>query len=139
MMVILKPMFPRRKGPIDMVKNFWSDIEFYCINGHDKPVKFVNREGDSPFYACPKYMLMDEKHPDGHEKGEPVCPNRVSFVDATNIVEKFAAIVEESSLAGEVTDFSNFRFKYKLFNVHVLSYSDKMIKIGILNRRAVEL
>ena len=122
-----------------MIKNIWSDISFYCINGHEHPVKFVRREGESPFYACPKYMRKDEKHPDGHEADELACPNRLSFNDSASIVEKFASIVEESLLSGEVADFSGFKFKYKLYDVKVLFYSDKAIKIGVLNRRATEL
>lgn len=121
-----------------MITNVWSNISFYCNNGHEEPVKFVKREGESPFYACPRYMRRDEKHPDGHEMDEPACPNRVSFNDAASIVEKFAAVVEESILSGEITDFSNFKFNYKMYQVTILSYDDDEVQIGIINRRAIE-
>lgn len=121
-----------------MITNVWSNINFYCMNGHEEPVKFVRRDGESPFYACPRYMKRDERNPDGHEADVPACPNRLSFSDAASIVEKFASVVEESILSGEITDFSNFKFDYNMIKVRVLSYDDDEVRIGIINRKAIE-
>ena len=80
-----------------MVLNFWKshEISFYCMNGHEEPVPMVIMEGDTPFYACPRYMALDEKHPDGHGPDEPMCMNRFSLTDAEDIVMKLSKIIEE--------------------------------------------
>ncbi len=120
-----------------MIKNFWNGLELYCMHRHDEPVRMTVREGSSHFYACPKYMRMDAEHPDGHADGEPACNNRLSFADATKLVETFAAAVEESYASGEMTDFTNFRFHYKHLEARVLYYDDDRIKLGVINNRAI--
>lgn len=120
-----------------MIKNFWSKITIYCNNKHEKPIEFYVKEGQSPFYACPKYMLKDEKHPNGHTKDERACPNRLNFIDAQGIVEKFSDIVEEDLLSNENINYEGLEFKYKHYIINVLEYTDKSIKLGILNKKSI--
>ena len=72
-----------------IVKNIWDGLEFYCMN-HDEPVKMVEKRGVSTFYACPRFMLADDEHPDGHQKFEPMCKNNLSFAQAEKIVSMLA-------------------------------------------------
>lgn len=123
-----------------MILNFWNGISFYCMNGHEDPVPMVVMEGSTPFYACPKYMLKDEAHPDGHEPGEPGCPNRLSFTDAEQIVLTFSRMVEQAMEDDEIVDFTGLSFKYKMIQAKILKYRNKEdVRIGILNRRAIHV
>lgn len=119
-----------------MIQNFWNNISFYCINGHEEPVPMVVMEGSSAFYACPKYMLKDEKHPDGHEPDERACPNRISFIRANTIVEKFMKRVEADNTDNMFMDYTNMEFKYDGITVRILKYSPTDVRIGIINKRA---
>lgn len=119
--------------------NFWDKIEFYCGN-HEKPILMVIQEGQSKFYACSKYMLKDEKHPNGHDRNEKACSNRMSFDDAGNIM---MALHDEMSKASadpcESVDFNGFTFKCKSYDVTILKYNEfsGKIKLGIINRKVV--
>ncbi len=121
-----------------MITNFWKDIRFYCMN-HDKPVLMTVMSGESAFYACPKYMLKDEEHPDGHEKGEPMCMNRISFTRAQSVVDKLMEKVEKDRAAGVfAADYTGYRYNVSGIEVEVLKYSlESGMKIGILNRKAI--
>lgn len=127
-----------------MVKNIASDTKFYCMNDiHEKPVEMVFRlrtdDTHDNFYACPKYMLKDENHPDGHEADERACTNRLSFSDAGDIIAMFNKIVDDDMTNGCIADYNNFVFTYKNnIKVKVLSYGGKELKFGIYNRKAIE-
>ena len=120
-----------------MLSNFWKGLTFYCMNGHEEPLPMIYKEGRSLFYACPKYMLADDQHPDGHERYEPACPNRLSYPDAEKIVSMLADAVEESLAGDDFCDFTGYRFKLRQISVEVLRYSGGDIRLGILNRGAV--
>ena len=127
-----------------MLLNFWKgdNIRFYCTNGHEEPVEMEVKHGFSPFYACPKYMLADAEHPNGHMRDEPMCTNQLSFSDAQDIVYKLSQVVQEDILNDTITDYNGYTFKYKNIDVTVLLYDDKpsesngepSICLGILNR-----
>lgn len=129
-----------------MVLNFWKshDISFFCMNGHEEPVPMVIMEGDTPFYACPRYMAMDEKHPDGHGPDEPMCMNRFSLTDAEEVVIKLSKIIEEDILNDVYGDYNGHVYEYKKLTVTVLLYEDApddddikekpLIYLGVLNR-----
>ena len=119
-----------------MITNFSNDVEFYCIN-HAEPILLKIMTGSSKFYACPKYMVKDENHPDGHEVNERACANRLSFDDAGSILMEFNKMASESGENDEFTDFTNACFECKYYNVKVLFYSDSKICFGIINKRAV--
>ena len=119
---------------IVMLSNFWKGLSFYCINGHEQPVKMVYQEGSSVFLACPKYMLADSRHPDGHERSEAACPNRLSYSDAERIVRMLSDTVQETLAQDDFCDFTGYRFKMRQITVEVLSYADGDIRLGILNR-----
>ena len=119
----------------NMLRNLWKNATFYCLN-HDKPVPlYVIETSMTPFYACPKYMLKDETHPNGHEKDESGCGNHLSFQDSYKIMEKFNNIIEDSLANEEMIDFTGLRFKYKSIQVKILKYSDDKIDIGITNSK----
>ena len=120
-----------------MLSNFWNGISFYCMNEqHEKPIHMVYKEGNSLFFACPKYMLADEQHPDGHERFESACPNRLSYVDAEKIVRMLSDQVQETMSNDEFCNFTGYRFKLRNIQVRVLNYTDGDIRIGILNKGA---
>ena len=127
-----------------MLKNLTDKISFYCINGiHEKPVPMVFRErsddGHDDFYACPKYMLKDDAHPDGHGPDDKACLNRLGLSDAGEIISVFNRIVDEDMQENVFADYTNFSFPYKPgIQVKVLVFSDKEIRFGVLNRRAVK-
>ena len=114
------------------------------MNGHEEPVPMIIKEGASKFYACPKYMLMDDNHPDGHLRGEAACTNQMSFNDAEDIVMQFSKIVEEDLMEDVYTDYSDLTFRVKNIDVTVLLYDthsaedgEASICLGILNRATV--
>ena len=117
-----------------MLSNFWKGLSFYCVNCHEQPVKMVYKEGSSVFLACPKYMLADSRYPDGHERNEAACPNRLSYSDAEKIVSILSDSVQESLAQDDFCDFTGYRFKMRQVSVEVLHYTDGDIRLGILNR-----
>lgn len=125
-----------------MVRNFVSNPQFYCINGHEKPILMQERERTDDtkddFFACPKYMQKDEKHPDGYGEGERGCTNRLSFSDAANILLEFNKIVEEDMQDDMIVDYTNLTFNYKQIKVTVLKYGSDTLWLGIYNKRAIE-
>ena len=121
-----------------MLSNIWKGLSFYCMNGHERPVLMSFKEGSSLFYACPKYMPADSQHPDGHERYESACANRLSFSDAEKIVSMLSDAVMESLSGDDLCDFTGYRFRLKQIAVTVLKYSDGDIRLGILNRGAVD-
>lgn len=120
-----------------MIKNFWSKIKIYCGNNHNTPIEFTVKAGESPFYACPKYMLKDNKHPNGHTKDERACPNRLNFIDAQGIVEKFSDIVEKDIINDKNINYEGLEFKYKHYEIKVFKYTDNDIKISVINKKAL--
>ncbi|MGN8739544.1 hypothetical protein [Bilifractor sp. HCP3S3_D3] len=124
-----------------MILNFWAhdNIEFYCINKHKKPVKMTIMNGQTgQFYACPKYMLRDEAHPEGHDADERACSNRLSVIDAEQIVLTLSKEVEDDLVNGIMGDYTGTIIHVKQIDAKVLDYSDSKIKIGIVNRRAIK-
>ena len=121
-----------------MIKGFWKKTHFYCIHGHDEPIPMVVMEGSSPFYACPKYMRQDEKHPDGYIDGERACANRISFTRAMSVMERFMKIVEEDDAAGVICDYTGMKFSFDGIDIRILKYDPKKeIRVGVINRRAI--
>ena len=100
--------------------NTWGRVKIYCLN-HDEPSKmylFENLEKiKTPFYRC--------QHDD--------CPNRLNLDDYQGLILKFLDDME----AEPTTDFTNYGFSYRgarqKINCRVLKFSDKEIRIGILN------
>lgn len=122
-----------------MVKNIADRVRFYCINNHKEPIEMVIKEGRSLFYACPKYMMKDDNHPDGYVRGEEnACANQLSFDDASNVIFALDKIISESMLSGEMQDYKNMEFDYKQIHVKVLKYSQDRLDLGILNKRTVK-
>ncbi len=121
-----------------MLSNFKKGISFYCMNDqHEEPVLMVYKEGNSRFYACPRYVLSDKQHPDGHERFEPACHNRLSYVDAEKIATMLSDEVQETMSNGELCDFTGHMFKLRDIQVCILRYTDGDIRIGILNKGAL--
>ena len=120
-----------------MITNIGKNLEFYCGN-HAKPIPLKIMNGETAFYACPKYMLKDKRHPDGHKKDEKACPNRLNFDDAGNIIMELSKMISASIEDDEFTDFTHTRFKYKYYDVEVLFYSDDRICLSVINRRVVK-
>lgn len=124
-----------------MILNFWDNdnIKFYCINNRQKPVKMTIMNGQTgQFFACPKYMLKDENHPDGHDADERACSNRLSFMDAEQIVVALSKEVEDDLMNGIMGDYTGTIIHVKQIDAKVLDYSDSKIKIGIVNRRTIK-
>ena len=124
-----------------MILNFWDNdnIKFYFINNHKKPVKMTIMNGQTgQFFACPKYMLKDDNHPDGHDADERACSNRLSFMDAEQIVVALSKEVEDDLMNGIMGDYTGTIIHVKQIDAKVLDYSDSKIKIGIVNRRTVK-
>lgn len=106
---------------------------------HEEPIPMTIMEGKSAFYACSKYMLKDEKHPDGHEANERACANRISFQSMMRIMEKFMKIVEADDAAGTVCDYTGMKFKSNGVDVKILKYDPSDMRIGILNRKDMRI
>lgn len=110
----------------------WSRVSIYCMN-HEEPVKMEiasnTEQIKTPFYACKQYF------PENQDKEHPPCPNRLNLDDYQGLVLKFCETV---SKGGFMTDFTNYGFDYKgtrqKISVKVLKYTDKEIRLGILNR-----
>lgn len=125
-----------------MVKNLWARSTFYCTNRHLKPVEMHVQQGtekQSNFYACPKYFLKDDNHPDGHEADEPPCYNRLNFIDAEGVVGKFEKLMEQDVSDGsvEMIDYTGTRFRYKSIDVVVLKYGFDEVRFGVVNQKAL--
>ncbi len=112
------------------VINLWNRIKVYCLN-HDEPEEMSiiqNLEKiKTPFYACSHYL-------DDPKAGNP-CKNRLNLDDYQGLVMEFIGIVAEG---GPIADYTNYRFEYKgtrqKISVKVLLYTDKEIRLGILNK-----
>ena len=120
-----------------MIKKFWEYIHFYCLN-HEEPIPMTIMEGDTAFFACPHYMIKDEKHPYGREQQEKMCVNRLSFAQATKIVDKFMKIIDADGFNAVGTDYKGLKFKVSGIDVRILKYSQSDIKIGVWNRRSAK-
>ena len=125
-----------------MITNLTKHVTFYCMN-HTEPVEMVMRErsddSKDDFYACPKYMRKDEKHPDGHTDQERACANRLSFTDAGSVLFAFNKMVEDDGIDGMFADYTHARFSVgKFIDVEVLKHSGNKVRFGIYNRKAVE-
>lgn len=121
------------------VSNLWNNIEFYCGN-HKEPIPLVIQEGQNKFFACPKYMLKDEKHPDGHEADERPCVNRMSLDDTGNIMMALHNVMSNVlSDPEEMVDLNGYSFKYKSYDITVLKYNEftGKVKLSILNRKVL--
>lgn len=120
-----------------MIKNLWEKIELLCMN-HEEPVPmYVYTGAMTPFYACPKYMLKDEDHPDGHEPYESGCANRASFDDIRHLVELLGKEIEKEESDCSYFDFTGTKLHWKTINAVVLDYSPQSIKLGIMNTRDI--
>lgn len=122
-----------------MIQNFWSNTKIYCMNGHKEPIPMIVMSGTSSFYACPHYMLKNEKHPDGHSEDEKMCTNRISFTALTNVMSKLMKIVEKDDEDGIIADYTGKTIEYNGIKITVLKYHLNTFHIGILNRRAIDL
>lgn len=126
-----------------MVKNLFNNVEFYCMNGHAEPILFTERartdDTKDDFFACPKYMRKDDKHPDGFGEGETGCKNTLGFSVAGDILFAFNQIVQKDMDEGIMSDYEGLKFTFKnQIEVTILKYSASKIKIGILNTRAIQ-
>ncbi len=121
-----------------MIKNFWKHITFYCGNDHPSPIPMKIMEGETPFYACPHYMLKDENHPDGHEPGERACANRLSFTRAKGIVDRLMKTVENDENEGIFCDYTGMQFDDNGITAEILKYDPLDTRISIVNRRATQ-
>jgi len=106
---------------------------------HKEPVPLIIMQGDTPFYACPRYFRKDDEHPDGHEADDKMCLNRLSFTKAQSIVDKMMKVVENDRANGIFTaDYKGYTFTVSGIEVTVLKYHfGAGIKFGILNRSAI--
>ena len=123
-----------------MLTNLWKNVELWCISDrHEEPVELKLMEASPPFYACPKYMMKDAEHPDGHDKGEHMCNNVLSLKEAEDTVMEFLKIMEDDLLNGTTGDYTNFTFTKGFVRARVIEYSySGRIKIGVENRRTLK-
>ena len=120
-----------------MIRNIWKMVQLQCGN-HKKPIPFYVYEGsNTPFYACPKYMLKDDNHPDGHEKDEPGCSNRVSFDVARHFVEKISDILQEDIDNDTITDLTGLKMSYRGVDAQVTYQSDSKIILSVVNKKEI--
>lgn len=114
------------------IMNMWDRIKIYCMN-HDAPVKMDIIENTelikTPFFACEHYGGK------GTDPGTKPCYNRLNMDDYQGIVLSFLDFVSENE---GFVDYTNYRFDYKgtrhKIGVRVLQYSDREIKLGIINK-----
>ena len=121
-----------------MLTNLWRNISFYCMNDHEEPVPMVVQHGESAFYACPQYFEFSNEHPNGHFPGEKPCYNRISFRDAEKVIGEFSKIIEADLDDNVIADYKGLKITHRHIVAKVLKYSDKEVRIGILNRMAVQ-
>lgn len=116
-------------------------VYFVCMNHTDyieNPVHMKVKEGRTSFYACPKYFLKDEKHPDGHARDEPMCQNRISMADAYSILGAYEKKLNETISGGWMTaHLTNWEFDYKSYHCLVIRDKRDKLVIGVLNTKAV--
>lgn len=117
-----------------MKTNLFKRAVFYCLN-HDEPVPLVVMEGNTPFYACPKFMLADGLHPNGHAVDESPCHNRISLTMMGNIFQKVSKIMNDEYASGNMMDFTGMTFLYNMIQVKILKNDSDSICIGVSNRR----
>lgn len=135
--------FCGRERTSHMVKNLSGKAQFYCMN-HPVPIPLIVRQRtddrNDNFFACPKYMRKDDAHPDGfdREAGETGCANRLSFSDAADLLDKFNKTVETDLMNGEISDYQGYRFTHRQIQAQILKYGGKELRIGILNRKAIQ-
>lgn len=125
-----------------MVKNATGKATFYCMN-HAEPIEMIMRErtddNHDNFFACPKYMRKDEKHPDGFEDGETGCKNTLSFAIAADILFMFNQMIQADMENTVMSDYEGCKFTFKnQVEVTVLKDTDKELRFGILNLKAIK-
>lgn len=121
-----------------MIKNIWSQITFVCGN-HKHPVEMYVYEGAAtPFYACPRYMLKDEEHPNGHNEGEPGCSNRMSFDAARYFVEKISKAMEEDILNNAIADMTGMKMSWHGIDAEITSHDTGKIIVAIKNLKQID-
>lgn len=119
-----------------MIQDLWKRTSFYCMNHGEDHVRLYDYTGTGkPFFACPRYWAKDEEHENGHEPYEEPCMNRLDYDTAQDIVEKLSQMIDEDDKDGIVTDYKNCVIHVKGIEAKVIRYTDKEIRIGILNRR----
>ena len=116
-----------------MIKNLWKNTTFYCMN-HEKYEVMEIRQGPKEiFYACPKY------YPDNRSEGEKPCMNNMYIQIAQQAVEHFAGIIEEYEKQGIDVNIKGEKWVNKNVEFKVLEHKRDSLKIGILNRKFLNM
>ena len=100
-------------------------------------IELTVREGQSAFYACPRYMLADDAHPFGHLEDEPACPNVLSVTDAEKLLGVLSKQKEQMLLSGEYPDFTHYSFALPGIRATVIQERPHHLWIGVQNRAAI--
>lgn len=117
-----------------MRDDLWKITKFKCMN-HERPISLYDyTDSRGSFYACRKYMKMDDEHPMGYTGNEPKCFNRLSYTTAMDIVTKFQNIMEKDGDDAMGTDYTGFKFSVKGVDVKVLTYRNDKLRFGVLNK-----
>lgn len=118
-----------------MIKNLADMLEIYCINNHQEPVPMYMRDGSDfgkdSFYACPKY------YPENRTSDERACNNNLTITDYIKMINNIDKVLTKAELNDEKVNLKNYTFKIGQVQYTVLDHSERKIKIGILNKKAI--
>lgn len=110
-----------------MVKNLWSVVAFCCGN-HEELIQMELKEGPhSVFYACPRYS---EKY-----MGGTGCPNRMSTVQAEEILNLISEKMEKAAKSGKTLNLTHAKFTYQGVECHIIEHTDHSIVVKVKNNR----
>ena len=115
-----------------MIANIWKEIEVFCENRHEEPVKMEIQDGPhSPFYACPKY------HPENRTEEERACSNRINLVDYENMINYISDEITENVKNGCEANLTNYKWTKKGIEFHIFSHAPNEIKVLVSNKKAI--
>jgi len=121
----------QKKNIKGVISGSWNDVTLVCAC-HDNPVEMVIQQGQSLFYACPKY------HAENREADERGCNNRLSMDDYMKMLEHLHGVLVEAEMRDERMTLTHYTWKdTKGTQYKVLRHDGNKMVISVLNKRAM--
>ena len=114
-----------------MLSNFWKGLSFYCMNGHEHPIQMVCKEGNSLFYACPKY------NDDNRLTGEHKCANRLSITDLERLVDHINSKLCDDGFLNNVVNLKGHVWRENGVDYKILVHNRDKICVQCLDHSAL--
>lgn len=112
--------------------NLWDDVTVVCGNHGEEMPKLHIQEGQSVFYACPKFWAQNRADK------EPVCFNRINLIEYTKMLDHIGAILAEAEENDEVRILTNYTWKSKSITFTIVSHVNNKIVVKMVNEAALQ-